>query len=65
MNIALSAVIIFLLLLPPIAFYFAFSLGKYPKSGPKIGLNPPPHTQDSTGQPHPTQAVISSPNYKR
>jgi hypothetical protein len=38
MNIALSAVIIFLLLLPPIAFYLAFSLGKYPKSGPKIGL---------------------------
>lgn len=35
MNIALSAVIIFLLLLPPIA-------------------------QDSTGQPHPTQAVISN-----
>jgi len=38
MNIALSAVIIFLLLLPPIAFYLAFTLGKYPKSGPKIGL---------------------------
>jgi hypothetical protein len=38
MNIALSAVIIFLLLLPPIAFYLAFTLGKFPKSGPKIGL---------------------------
>lgn len=38
MNIALSAVILFLLLLPPIAFYLAFTLGKYPKSGPKIGL---------------------------
>jgi hypothetical protein len=38
MNIALSAVMIFLLLLPPIAFYLAFTLGKYPKSGPKIGL---------------------------
>jgi hypothetical protein len=38
MNIALSAVIIFLLLLPPIAFYLAFTLGKFPKSGSKIGL---------------------------
>lgn len=38
MNIALSAVIIFLLLLPPIAFYLAFTLGKFPKSGPKLGL---------------------------
>lgn len=38
MNIALSAVIIFLLLLSPIAFYLAFTLGKYPKSGPRIGL---------------------------
>jgi len=38
MNIALSAVILFLLLLPPIAFYLAFTLGKFPKSGPKIGL---------------------------
>ncbi|MDP4131137.1 MAG: hypothetical protein Q8918_17905 [Bacteroidota bacterium] len=39
MNIALSAVIIFILLLPPIAFYFAFSsIGRFPKSGPKLGL---------------------------
>jgi hypothetical protein len=38
MNIALSAVVIFLLLLPPVAFYLAYTIGKFPKSGPRIGL---------------------------
>lgn len=39
MNLALSAVIIFILLLPPIAFYLSLILvGRFPKAGPKIGL---------------------------
>jgi hypothetical protein len=39
MNIALSAVIIFILLLPPLAFYLAFiSSGRFPKASPKLGL---------------------------
>lgn len=38
MNIALSAVVIFILLLPPIAFYISFAFGKFSKSGPKVGL---------------------------
>src|ERR1700731_4223014 len=38
MNLALSAVIIFILLLPPIAFYLSFIVGRFPKAGPKIGL---------------------------
>lgn len=38
MNIALSAVIIFILLLPPLAFYLALTFGDFPKARPKIGL---------------------------
>jgi hypothetical protein len=38
MNIALSAVVIIILLLPPIAFYLSFNLGTFPKAGPKFGL---------------------------
>ncbi|HEX8356562.1 MAG TPA: hypothetical protein VF610_04090, partial [Segetibacter sp.] len=38
MNIALSAVIIFILLIPPIAFYVSYSFGKYPKAGPKFSF---------------------------
>lgn len=38
MNIALSAVIIFILLIPPISFYFSFSYGRFPRSGPKFTL---------------------------
>lgn len=38
MNIALSAVIIFILLLPPIVFYLSYSFGRFPKTGPKFTL---------------------------
>jgi len=34
MNIALSAVVIFILLMPPIVFYLSFSYGRYSKAGP-------------------------------
>lgn len=38
MNIALSAVVIFILLIPPIAFYFSYSSGSKAKAGPKFSL---------------------------
>lgn len=38
MNIALSAVVIFILLISPIAFYLSFSYGRFPKAGPKFTL---------------------------
>lgn len=38
MNIALSAVIIFILLFPPIAFYISYSFGNFPKAGPKFSF---------------------------
>ncbi len=38
MNIALSAVIISILLIPPIIFYLSFYLGKYPRAIPKFSL---------------------------
>lgn len=38
MNIALSAVIISILLIPPIIFYISFYLGKYPRAIPKFSL---------------------------
>ncbi|MDB5023597.1 MAG: hypothetical protein JWP78_1352 [Mucilaginibacter sp.] len=38
MNIALSAVIISILLIPPIIFYLSFYLGKYPRAIPKFTL---------------------------
>lgn len=36
MNIALSAVVIFILLMPPIVFYLSFSYGRYPKAKPRF-----------------------------
>jgi hypothetical protein len=38
MNIALSAVVIFILLLPPIAFYLSYNIGAFSKANPKLGL---------------------------
>lgn len=38
MNIALSAVVIFILLMPPIVFYLSFSYGPYPKANPKFSF---------------------------
>jgi len=38
MNIALSAVVIFILLMPPIVFYLSFSYGRYPKAKPKFSF---------------------------
>jgi len=38
MNIALSAVIISILLIPPVIFYISFYLGKYPRAIPKFSL---------------------------
>jgi len=38
MNIALGAVLIFILLIPPIAFYFSYSFGRFAKAGPKFTL---------------------------
>lgn len=36
MNIALSAVVIFILLMPPIVFYLSFCYGRYPRAKPKF-----------------------------
>lgn len=36
MNIALSAVVIFILLMPPVVFYLSFCYGRYPKAKPKF-----------------------------
>lgn len=38
MNIALSAVVIFILLLSPVIFYLSFTNGRFSKARPKIGL---------------------------
>jgi hypothetical protein len=38
MNIALGAVFIFILLLPPIAFYVSYSYGRFAKAVPKFSL---------------------------
>lgn len=38
MNVALSAVLIFILLIPPLALYLSYSFGKFPKAGPKFTL---------------------------
>ena len=38
MNITLGAVFIFILLLPPIAFYASYSYGRFAKAGPKFSL---------------------------
>src|ERR1044072_5497815 len=38
MNIALSAVVIFILLMPPIVFYLNFSYGRYSKAGPNFSF---------------------------
>jgi hypothetical protein len=38
MNIALSAVVVFILLMPPIVFYLSFSYGRYPKAKPKFAF---------------------------
>jgi len=38
MNIALSAVVIFVLLMPPIVFYLSFTYGRYAKAGPKFSF---------------------------
>lgn len=38
MNIALSAVIIFILLIPPTAFYLSYSFGSFSKAGPKFSF---------------------------
>jgi len=38
MNIALGAVIIFILLLPPIAFYLSYTFGRFPKAGPTVSI---------------------------
>ena len=38
MNIALGAVFIFILLIPPIAFYMSYSFGRFAKAGPKFSL---------------------------
>lgn len=38
MNIALGAVLIFILLIPPVVFYLSYSTGKYSKAGPKFSL---------------------------
>jgi len=38
MNIALSAVVIFILLMPPIVFYLSFSYGRYSKAGPNFSF---------------------------
>jgi hypothetical protein len=38
MNIALGAVFIFILLIPPIAFYVSYSFGRFAKAGPKFSL---------------------------
>ena len=38
MNIVLTAVVIFILLIPRIAFYFSYSSGSKAKTGPKFSL---------------------------
>ena len=38
MNIALSAVIISILLIPPVVFYISLYIGKFPKPAPKFSL---------------------------
>ena len=38
MNVALGAVIIFILLIPPISFYVSYSFGRQAKAGPKFTL---------------------------
>lgn len=38
MNIALSAVVVFILLMPPIVFYLSFSYGSYSKAIPKFSF---------------------------
>jgi len=38
MNVALSAVLIFILLIPPLSLYLSYSFGRFPKSGPKFTL---------------------------
>jgi hypothetical protein len=38
MNLALSAVVIFILLMPPIVFYLSFSYGRYPKANLKFSF---------------------------
>lgn len=38
MNVALSAVLIFILLISPLSFYLSYSFGKFPKAGPKFSL---------------------------
>lgn len=38
MNIAISAVVIFILLLSPIAFYLSYNIGAFSKANPKLGL---------------------------
>lgn len=38
MNIAISAVVIFILLLSPIAFYLSYNTGAFSKANPKLGL---------------------------
>src|SRR5437868_3207667 len=39
MNIALSAVVIFILLIPPLAFYLSYTfVNRQPKAGPKFSL---------------------------
>src|SRR5690349_4935583 len=38
MNVALGAVIIFILLLPPITFYLAYTFARYPKAGPTVSI---------------------------
>jgi len=38
MNIALGAVVLFILLLPPITFYLAYTFGRFPKAGPTVSI---------------------------
>lgn len=38
MNVALGAVLIFILLTPPIAFYVSYGFGRFAKAGPKFTL---------------------------
>jgi hypothetical protein len=38
MNVALSAVLIFILLIPPLALYLSYSFGRFPKAAPKFTL---------------------------
>ncbi len=38
MNLALGAVLLFILLLPPVTFYLAYTFGRYPKAGPRVSV---------------------------